>query len=49
MYRPFGALLDEEAGLALTKSKGEEADVSEKDLPNLASALDRYYLINRMH
>lgn len=41
MYQPFAALLEEEAERALAKKGAADANVSEKDLPSLAAALDR--------
>lgn len=41
-YQPFAALLEEEAALALDKTGPAEVTVSEKDLPILATALERY-------
>lgn len=42
MYQPFAALLEEEAAVAQTKAETAGATVSEKDLPSLATALERY-------
>eukprot|EP00903_Cladosiphon_okamuranus_P012758 g11926.t1 len=42
VYQPFVALLKEEAALALAKTGTAEVTVTEKDLPRLAMALERY-------
>lgn len=42
VYQPFATLLEEEAALALTKAGTAGATVTEKDLPSLATALERY-------
>eukprot|EP00752_Nemacystus_decipiens_P012854 g11381.t1 len=42
VYQPFAALLEEEAAVAVSNRGMAEATVSEKDLPTLATALERY-------
>lgn len=41
VYRPFEALLEEEATQALARAGQAEVEVAEQDLPNLASSLQR--------